>query len=232
MTAAQIMSAACSRIDESDPANPISVSNTEVLNAVNDGQMLASVLTLFLVKTVTFPLSGCFHFPRTTLTDLIVPLRISVNGLRVRPSTITELDAWNPGWQATAGAPTRYCALGSNLLAVTPQATVSAQFTYAYSPVALTPGDTPVLPPAYHPALVSWTTYALRKKEGAQSLARGLGELNAYLNAMTELAAYVRARSAAAAFDTLPMELALFDRSKLITDILKRQARSAQQGVA
>ncbi len=221
------MQMAASRIDEADPANPISVTNTEILNAVNEGQMLASLLTLFLVKIVSFPLTGaCFYAPRTTLTDLIVPLRIQAMGKRLRPSTINELDAWNPAWQATPGAsPTRYMTLGSNLLALTPQSGGMSQITYAYSPPPLASGDTPLLPPSYHAALTEFCVYRLRLKEGGVSLARGLGNLNKYLDAMQDLASWVRNRSEASHFDVQPIELKLLDRSKLVTKIINRQAR-------
>lgn len=221
------MQAAAARVDEADPANPISVTNTEILNAVNEGQMLASLLTLFLVKIVSFPLSGaCFYTPRTTLTDLIVPLRIQAMGKRLRPSTINELDAWNPAWQATPGAsPDRYMTLGSNLLALTPQSGGMAQITYAYSPPPLASGDTPLLPPAYHAALVEYTTYRLKIREGGQQLTRGLGNLNVYLQAMQGLGDWVRNRSEAAHFDVKPIEFKLLDLSKLVPKIIQRQAR-------
>jgi hypothetical protein len=131
----------------------------------------------------------------------------------------------NPAWQATGGSAARYATLGCNLLAVTPQARVTAQFTYAYSPAALLATDTPLLPPAFHPDLVEFGVYRCRLKEGAQQLARGLGNLNTFLDSMTKLGDYMRARSLAARYDVQPMELKLFDRSKLVDEILKRQAK-------
>jgi len=231
MIASEIMQAACARIDEADPANPISVSNTEVLSRVNEGYLLASFLTLVFVKTVAFNFNGCWNLPRPSLTDLIVPLRIMANGVRLRPSTLSELDAYNPAWQTTPGQPARYAAVGSNLLAITPQQATLAQITYAYSPLALQAADPPLLPPAYHSALVEYTTYRIRLKEGAQQLARGLGNLNVYLDAIEDLGSWVRARSAAAHYDVTPFEMALFDRSKLITDIVTRQNRAAAKAV-
>jgi len=225
MTAAEISSRIITRIDD-DPITPVSVSAAEVLSAINEGQELAALLTLCLQKTVDFNLSGAFYTPRSTFTDFLVPLRLSIGGVRVRPSTIAEFDAMNPEWQATSGTPVRYCTLGSNFLAVTPQAACTAQFTYAYSPAALETNDTPVIPLAYHQALVEYGVYRARLKEGAQQLARGLGNLNTFLNSMQELGDLVRARSRAARYDVQPFELALFDRSKLIDEVLKWQAKS------
>lgn len=226
MLTSDIMYRVCARIDEADPANPISVSNQEVLNAVNDGQMLASLLTLCFVKTTTYLLTGTpWYTPRQTLTDLIAPLRISVNGTRLRPSTLSELDAWNRNWQTTPGTPARYATLGCNLLAVTPQSAEAAAITYAASPVPLATTDTPALPGAYHQALIEYGVYRVRLKEGAQQLARGLGNLNIYLDSMTELGDWVRNRSKASHYDIQPIEMQLLDRSKLIDSIIARQAR-------
>lgn len=212
------------RIDD-DPVTPISVSAAEVLAAVNEGYQLAALLTLCFEKTADFTLTDCWYTVRDTLTDFIVPLRLSVSGVRLRPSTLAELDALNPAWQATGGSAARYATLGCNLLAVTPQARVTASFTYAYSPAALLSTDTPLLPPAFHPDLVEFGVYRCRLKEGAQQLARGLGNLNTFLDSMTKLGDYMRARSLAARYDVQPMELKLFDRSKLVDEILKRQAK-------
>ena len=224
MTVAEISSRVITRIDD-DPVTPISVSAAEVLAAINEGQELAALLTLCLEKTVDFALAATFYTQRSTLTDFLVPLRITVAGIRLRPSTLAELDAMNPAWQATAGTASRYATLGCNLLAVTPQQTVTARFTYAYSPAQLLAGDTPVIPAANHPDLVEYGVYKCRLKEGAQQLARGLGNFNTFLDSMQKLGDYTRARSLAARYDVQPLELALFDRSKLVSEIIKRQAK-------
>lgn len=234
MTVSDIAGRIIGRIDD-DPAAPVSVAvgagvvvngvmvADEVLAAINEGQMLCSLLTLCLEKTAAFPLgaaysldaAGAFYLPRPILTDLIAPLRIAVGGIRLRPSTIENLDAWNSAWQNTAGPAARYALLGSNLWAVTPQSAQTAQVTYAYSPAALGVNDTPVIPPSYHPDLVEYGVYRVRLKEGAQQLARGVECLNVYLDSMTRLGDYVRARSLAAHYDVQPFELAKFDRSEL-----------------
>jgi len=224
LTAADITARIITRMDD-DPVTPISVSAAEVLAAINEGQELAALLTLCLEKTVDFPLAATFYQQRSTLTDFLVPLRITVAGVRLRPSTLAELDAMNPDWQATAGTAARYATLGCNLLAVTPQQNVTAQFTYAYSPAQLLAGDTPVIPVANHQDLVEYGVYRCRLKEGAQQLARGLGNFNTFLDSMQKLGDYTRARSLAARYDVQPLELALFDRSKLVSEIIKRQAK-------
>jgi len=76
--------------------------------------------------------------------------------------------------------------------------------------------DTPEIPEQYHQSLVYYGKYRVRLKEGAQGLARGVSDLNVFLDDMTQLGDWVRARSRAARYDTLPIELALFDRSRLL----------------
>lgn len=223
MTGAQISAQIIKRIDD-DPIAPVSVSAGEVLAAINEGQQLAALLTLFLEQTAPFALSGTFYSPRSSFPDMICPLRLTVGGVRLRPATLAELDALSASWQSVSGTPTRYFTLGSNFLGVTPQAAVTAQFTYAASPAAVGSGDMPVLPAAYHQDLVEYGVYRCRLKEGAQQLARGLGNLNTFLDSMTRLGDFVRAKSKAARYDVLPFELALFDRSKLVDDILKLKA--------
>jgi hypothetical protein len=235
MTVSDIAGRIITRIDD-NPAAPVSVYvaegdptvngvvvATEVLNAINEGQLLAALLTLCFEKTAAFSLGaaysldayGTFYLPRPALIDLIAPLRIAVGGIRLRPATIDQLDSWNSAWQNTVGPAARYCLLGSNLWAVTPQSTQTAAVTYAYSPPALTATGTPLLPDEYHPELVDYGVYRVRLKEGAQQLTRGLVCLNKYLDSMTRLGDYVRARSLAAHYGVQPFELAKFDRSQL-----------------
>ncbi len=124
MTVADISSRIMTRLEE-DPAAPISTTAVEVLAAINEGQQLAAFLTLCLETTLDYTLAGTFYTPRSTFSNLIVPLKITVGGVRLRPSTIAELDAFNTAWQYTYGTPARYMTLGCNLLAVTPQLTSS-----------------------------------------------------------------------------------------------------------
>ena len=236
MTVAQICGRIITRLDD-DPAAPVSVQvgsgptvdgvvvADEVLAAINEGQEFAAMLTLCFEKTASFDLGTTWFRPREILTDFLVPLRITVGGLRLRPATLAELDASNEFWQLTSGTTQRYVTNGCNLLAVTPQSDVTAQFTYAYSPAELGPSATPDLPEGYHQDLVEYGVYRCKLKEGAQQLARGLGNLNTFLDAMTRLGNVVRARSLAARYDVMPFELQLFDRSKLIDEILKWQAK-------
>lgn len=233
MNVARISSLILTQIDD-DPTTPSSATAAEVLAAINEGQELAALLTLCFEATADFALApaACFHQPRTILTDFLAPLRLTLNGARIRPATLAEMEAENTAWQATAGTPKRYACLGCNLLMVTPQpaAPATARMTYARTPTALVqPTDTPELDEAYHQNLVDYGVYRVRLKEGAQGLERGLKRLNAFLDDMARLESHVRARSAAAHYDIQPFEMAGFDRSRLIDEVLKWQARSKPQ---
>ena len=224
MTAGQISSLIHAQIDD-DATSPVSVATGEVLAAINEGQALAALLTLCFETTANFTLtSACFYQPRTALTDFLAPLRFTLGGSRIRPATIAEAEAENPAWQATAGAAARYVCLGFNFLIVTPQQAGTARMTYARTPTVLTSsGSTPELLEAYHQSLVDYGVYRVRLKEGSQGLERGLRRLNLFLDDMTRLGDWVRARSAAARYDVTPFELAKFDRSRLIDEVLKIQ---------
>lgn len=230
MTRLEISQRIQTDLDE-DVSTPTTGLVAEVLAAIEEGIQLAALLTLYPEKTANLPLSAgvCWLTPRATLTDMIVPLRIRVGSARLRPGTLGALEAADPRWQALAGTPVRYTSLGSNLLAITPQpaALSSASVTYAYSPAALS-GDSsvPVIPEQYHQNLVDYGYYRVRLKEGAQGLERGLKRLNTFLDGMQELGDYVRARSRAARYDVLPYELAGFDRSRMIEEVLKWQQKN------
>lgn len=204
----------------SDDPSAITSDRPEVLSAVNEGQELAALLSLCLETTATLTLSAgaAFGTLLSRLPDYICPLRLSVGGARLRPGTLADLDGDNEAWQATPGTPARYSTLGWDLYAVTPQPTTdtAAEFIYARSPKVMLETDTPEIPEQYHQSLVYYGKYRVRLKEGAQGLSRGVADLNYFLDAMQALGDWVRARSRAARYDTLPIELALFDRSRLL----------------
>ena len=226
MTVTQLSALILSQVDDPTGASftPASYPNTtppEVLAAINEGQQLAALLTLCLEITANFALTAnaCWYLPRPVLTDLIVPLRFSLAGVRLRPSTLANLEAQNSAWQASPGTPARYAFLGVNLLAVSPQPTGSAtaSMTYAQSPAALVNDtDTPALPEVNHLSLVDYAVYKIRLKEGAQSLERGLKRFHLFMDDMDRLAAYVRERAVAARYDVLPFEMTLAQRTRLV----------------
>jgi len=228
LTGQDISDRIVARIDDSVSA-PASCTAAEVLAAINEGQQFAALLTLFLEKTITFqiPAASPWFTTRSTVNDLFVPLKLTVGGTRIRPATLAELDALDTGWQASVGPPANYAAIGCNLFAVNPQpaAQTASQLTYAATPAAIAAGTTPQLPEAYHQSLVAYGKYRVRLKEGAQSLSRGLGDLNEFLDDMQKLGDFVRARSRAARYDMEPFELQRFDRARLIEEIVKSQAK-------
>jgi hypothetical protein len=232
VTTAEISGRILARIDD-DATNPRSVTPdpnspvpAEVLAAINEGQELFSLLTLCLEATAAFTLTATstFYTIRGTFTDFLVPLRIRVGAARLRPATFSDLDALNDAWQSDPGDPERYVTAGFNFLAVTPQPAndTSAEMTYAKSPARITDDGFIEIPEQYGESLVKYGIYRVKLKEGAQGLERGLVQLNGFLDDAAECGDFVRARSRAAKYDTLPFELALFDRSRLIDKIVKK----------
>lgn len=238
MTTKEICDRILARIDD-DPTSPRSITPDpispvpdEVLAAINEGQELAAMLTLCLETTASLSLTsgGVFYALRSQLADFLVPLRLMGPNGRIRPVTLSELDAMNSTWQSwpwTDGTQEWYFTQGFSFFGIAPQPVddITAQLTYAKAP-ALLVGDTfPEIPEDYHLDLVDYGIYRLKLKEGAQSLERGMKHLNRFLDRMTKLGDYTRARSRAARYDTLPMELALFDRSRLVERIAKGKAK-------
>lgn len=232
MTASEISSRILTRIDDSASQSVAADQNggavpPEILAAINEGQELAVFLTLCLESTATFTLTAGqpFYSIRAQLADYMVPLRIVGAGGRVRPATLTELDALNGAWQATNDDPERYVALGFNFLVITPQSSGTVQFTYARSPLQMVADDFPEIPETYHRCLIDYGLYRVKLKEGAQSLERAMVHLNRFLDEMTGLGNYVRARSKASQYDVTPFELQLFDRSRLVESIVKEKRK-------
>lgn len=233
MTAKQISDLIIKRIDDDSGApGSVSADHTvgnvppEVLAAINEGQELFALLSLCLERTTSITLAAstsCFTI-RGTLPDFICPLRLMIDGTRVRPGTLAEFDAENETWQSTAGTPTSYFSLGFNFfgLNLQPIGDTSADLTHAYSPLQLVRDAFPEIPEHYHQALADYGVYRIRLKEGGQGLERGVRYLNSFLDAAQACGDYVRARSRAARYDVLPFELQLFDRSRLIEALIKK----------
>jgi hypothetical protein len=236
VTASEIGARILKRIDDDvtspgsvapDPTDP-SAPPPEILAAINEGQELFALLTLCLETTATLTLTASAPFAtlRGAFPGFLCPLRLSIAGTRVRPATLADLDAENDAWQSTPGTPARYCTLGFNFYAVTPQpvTNTAASLTYARSPVQLVGDSFPEIPEQYHQSLVKYGMYRVRLKEGGQALQRGMVQLNEFLDDATAHGEFVRARSRAARYDVLPFELKLFDRSRLIETLKKEKA--------
>lgn len=208
---------------EQDPDAPVTP-ETEVRHALNQALYLLQLLTLCLEKTASLTLTAATpHLGiRGQLTDYLVPLRLTVAGARLRPITMQDLDSLDAGWQVSAGTPIRYGTRGINLLFVyrQPATDTTALLTYAYVPAALASGsDSPGFPEEYHESLIKFALVWLRLKEGANEFDKVLPLLGEFIADAKKLNAYVRARSLAAQYDTLPFQLKLFDKSRLMKSI-------------
>lgn len=202
-------------IDE-NPAAPSAGVVEEIHNYINEGQELFAWLTLCLETTAEFPISATFGSIRPTFPDYLVPLKFTVGGVRLKPSTLSDLDALDTNWQNTIDEPERYLTLGFNFYAIYPQEAAAAYLTYARSPQRAEGEVFLEIPEDHHQALVNYGIYRVRLKEGAQALERGLRYFNEFLDDAQALGDFVRARSRAAKYDTEPIELKLFDRSRLM----------------
>jgi hypothetical protein len=210
---------------------PVFYPAVEIVAALNEANRFFCLLTLGLEKTTAWPVPAAttfFHMLQAVdaggnliFPDWLVPLRITtVAGAKVRPGRFSELWALDSQWPQSPGAPYRYAAMGADLLAIYGQpagAGTVLNVTYARAPLALV-GDTdiPETPQEYHPAYVSYAINRMRQVEGGEPFAATLPLLAEFLEAATEYAGFVRARNIGAGYDVLPLELGLFDRSRLL----------------
>lgn len=195
---------------------------TEILAAVNEGQRLFCLLTLCLERqsALTIPPNTTFLHVLLLIDDYLAPLRITdAAGLKVRPTTFSELWSLDAGWPAAAGPPIRYVAAGADLLAVyrTSAAPVTVQLQYAGAPALLvSDGDVPEIPTEYHQELANYGIYRVRQVEGGAEFAATLPLLDHFLQAAQNYGDFIRARNVGAGYDSMPFELAGFDRSRLV----------------
>lgn len=226
---------------EQDPATP-TTPEPEVARALNAGYFLLCLLTLYLEKTITITLSAskAFYGIRNMAPDYLRPLRLASGDplARLRPTRLADLDAIDINWMITTtrpspadgvDPPSRYVALGLNLLVIWQQPTedVDAQFTYAYEPPPLVLGtDSPQVPEEYHEDLIKFALVWIRLKEGGQELQKVLPLLAEFLADAAKLSDFVRTRSKAGAYDSLPFELAKgFDASRLLKELKGANAK-------
>jgi hypothetical protein len=169
---------------------------------------------------VTFNLTvnRTFYKVSDQIDDFIVPLRVSFNGLRLKADTMHNLDLRSRTWRLTAGDPKRYAQHGFDLLAVTPQpatGTPTLQLTYAAEPDELvSDGDIPEIEADQQIHLENMAFWYLLLKNGGIELKNGGTFLNQFLDAATKYGGYTRARSRAQMYDSVPFDLASYDRSR------------------
>jgi hypothetical protein len=205
-----------------EAGSPTFYPTAEIIAALNEANRLFCLLTLALEVTVTWTpaTATAFFHMLPAYPDWIVPLRIAqASGSKVRPARLSELWSLDSQWPLSPGPPVRYAAVGADLLALYQQPANPSPLTvtYARAPVALAADtDVPETPLEYHPMYVSYAIYRVRQVEGANGLAAALPLLAEYLDAVTEYGDYMRARNIGAGYDALPLELALFDRSRLL----------------
>jgi hypothetical protein len=222
MTTTAISALVTARLNEG-ASGPTFFPSAEILAAINEGQRLWCILTLCLEKQapLTIPANTTFLHLIPLVPDYLAPLRITDStGAKIRPVTFGELWSLDAAWPATVGPPTRYVAAGADLVAIYRRSptsvTVGLQYAAAPAPLTGAPGETPSIPGEYHQELTGYAIYRMRQVEGGQEFAQTLPLLDHYLQAAQEYGDYVRARNVGAGYDSLPMELASYDRSSLV----------------
>jgi hypothetical protein len=215
----QIFSLLTRRLDDATSSGTPSLDNVywslaEGYCAVNEAQRQFALLTLCIEASGVLPLtaSRCFYGIRGYLPGYLLPLRVSIGGVKLQPACLTELDARYNSWAATPGTPGKYMQIGLNLCAIIPQPTgaSSATITFAREPsVLVATGDVPEIPEEYHPALSKYAAYYLLQKRGGQYLELAISLWNEFLADASQCADYVRRRNRARQYDHAPAEFRL-----------------------
>jgi hypothetical protein len=220
MTAGEMQTRVLERLDQMGGVEGY-YSAPEALSAINEGIRFFTLLTLGLEAQASFTVTAgaAFYHAQDQLADWLLPLRVRVTGGGfLRPARLDDLDALNTAWQATAGTPNRYAALGFDFLAVTPQANATLDITYARAPVPLAAStDVPEYPEDTHGAFTDYAVNRLRFREGGQEFGKTLPYLRRFMDEAARYGNYVRARSVAGRYDKLPPEIERMDLSKLLT---------------
>jgi hypothetical protein len=223
MTTATISGLVSQRLNEGAAVGgPQFYPGPEILAAVNEGQRLFALLTLCLERqsALAIPANTTFLHVLPVVADYLAPLRITdASGAKVRPATFGELWSLDAAWPAAIGPPIRYVAAGADLAAFYGRSgdPVTVQLQYAGSPALLVNGgDVPQIPTEYHQELINYGIYRVRQVEGGEEFAATLPLLDHYLQAAQDYGAFIKARNVGAGYDSLPFELAGFDRSRLV----------------
>jgi len=236
MNLQELLDQTTNRLDELKEA-PAYYSPEEITRALDRAQRFFCAATHGLERIANFTLSSATAFysvlshPTTPLTDYLVPLRVTVNGVRLRPRTLHDLAGENDAWSNTPGTPTMYQAKGCDFFAVSPQptGTTTAVITYAALPAALDltqpTVSTPEIPAEYHPSLPDGAIFFLKIKEGGQEFLNTLPGLDRFLDDTQQYGEYTTARSLAQQYDAMPYDLASFDRSRLMKPPRQRRGK-------
>ncbi len=225
MTNSEILDRTTVRLGDVVGAANAHYTRGEILVAVNQVYRLMCFLTLTLETTVTFSLTAATPFFKMldTYADWILPLRIRSAGVKILPERLVDLAALDSSWSVTAGTPERYAVLGFDLLCLykQPASDTPAEIVYARTPALLADdANEPETMVEYHQALIDGAIPLLRIKEGAQEWQKTLYLWDRYMDAVKDLADYVRHRNREQGYDFLPVELALFDRSKVPMEVI------------
>lgn len=221
MTVSELQTRILDRLgdDPSTTADLMHYTPQEVLVALNQCQRMFVLFTLCLEATTTCQLTGvAFYSLLSSIADWLAPLRFrNAGGVKMRPARLSDLAALDASWSGQSGTPERYSLSGFDLLGVYKQNSSILTVTYARCPVDLTStSQTPEIPVRYHPALIDGAIPLLRVKEGMQEWQKTLPMWDRWLGAIAECAERVRARNKEQGYDTYPVELKRFDRSRVL----------------
>jgi len=204
------------RLDEA--GTPVYYTAVEINAALNEALRFFCLLTLGLEITATWTPSGTFAHMMGVFADWVTVLRITdATGAQVRPATLADLASLDPSWPFDSATPARYVCLGADLIGLYGSPVMPLNVTYVQAPATLVlDTDTPAIPAEYHPRLIEYAIYRCRQIEGLQEFSKTLKYFASFIAGAQQYGAYVRSRNIGSRYDKVPMQLELYDRSKLL----------------
>lgn len=157
---------------QTDLQDALGVFHTDarVRDYLEDAELLLSMRRSLYEKTLILPLTSATPLylihSITGFADFIRPLRVTVNGVALRWTSLAAVGRLNRRWHRTPGPAESVFMIGSTILAFAPlPSEKSAQLTYlARAPVG---NQNPVIDSQYHPTLKKYGEAICLAKEGS-----------------------------------------------------------------
>lgn len=212
MTRAELAVVLAQNLDE-DPAQTLRwYTDLQMTNAINDGLVVYSALTMAIEATVAVPaFSGNpFYDLFSYEPKTIAVLRVTENGARLTPDRVESFQSVNNAWRNHHDFPERFAVVGSNLLCIGPPPQSSSlvfQVTVAKTAATLNfSGDSPAIPVEDHFCLAEFAAWLLPTcREGASEKANQC--IERFFDCVSRRIDQVRDRGLAQSYSVIPQQL-------------------------
>lgn len=212
MTRSELTSIVQKKIEEDAAQSFRWYTDQQIANALNDGLIIYSALTMCIETSIPIACSAgnAFYDVLNAEPRAIAVLRVTENGVRLAPDRIQAFKAGNNSWRLHPGPPERFAVVGANLLAAHPvpsSSSITLSVTLARTAAVMLFGSSiPEIPEEEHFSLAEYAAWFLpTAKEGASEKANQC--LSRFLETVAVRIAQVRDRSNSRGYLTMPMPI-------------------------